>query len=144
MAARRSTGPYIWATTLPRLLTGENSCEWAGWFKAHHQNWTKTLSDFDQAKWMLDHTALVNQERERMEELGYTVRTENQNTFRLIANSATLAGKPDLIAGKGDDAVVVDAKRGSPAQPSLWRAVHVLSVRCSQGPRRIPGDETQR
>ena len=21
--------PYIWATWLPRLLTGENSCEWA-------------------------------------------------------------------------------------------------------------------
>ena len=37
MVQRRSHGPYIWATTLAKLLTGENSCEWAGWFKAHHQ-----------------------------------------------------------------------------------------------------------
>ena len=34
MAVPRET-PYIWATWLPRLLTGENSCEWAVWFKAH-------------------------------------------------------------------------------------------------------------
>ena len=26
--------PYIWTTWLPRLLTDENSCEWAVWFKA--------------------------------------------------------------------------------------------------------------
>ena len=30
MAQKRSTGHYIWATSLPRLLTGENSCEWVG------------------------------------------------------------------------------------------------------------------
>ena len=32
MSATTSTPrdfPYIWATWLPRLLTGENSCEWA-------------------------------------------------------------------------------------------------------------------
>ena len=32
--------PYIWTTWLPRLLTGENSCEWAAWFKAHHESWS--------------------------------------------------------------------------------------------------------
>ena len=26
--AQRREHPYIWATWLPRLLTGENSCEW--------------------------------------------------------------------------------------------------------------------
>ena len=44
MSATTSTPrdfPYIWATWLPRLLTGENSCEWAVWFKAHHQDWTR-------------------------------------------------------------------------------------------------------
>ena len=53
--------PYIWATWLPRLLTGENSCEWAVWFKAHHQDWTRTPSEFNQAEWMLDHTAFLNE-----------------------------------------------------------------------------------
>ena len=42
--------PYIWATWLPCLLTGENSCEWAFWFKAHYQNWERVPSDSDQAR----------------------------------------------------------------------------------------------
>ena len=117
MAERRSQGPYIWATTLAKLLTGENSCEWAGWFKAHHQSWVKPPSDFDSSAWMLKHTSLVNEEREKREQLGYTVSTENQNLFRLRGSSATIAGKPDLIAGKTHEVVVIDVKTGrvSPA-----------------------------
>ena len=34
MAQKRSTGHYIWITSLPRLLTGENSCEWVGWLRS--------------------------------------------------------------------------------------------------------------
>ena len=117
MAQKRPGEPYIWATTLAKLLTGENSCEWAGWFKAHHQSWTKPPSDFDSAKWMLEHTALVNEERESREHQGYTVTTENQNLFRLRGSSATIAGKPDLIADKNHEVVVIDVKTGrvSPA-----------------------------
>ena len=47
---KRRDHPYIRATWLPRLLTGENSCEWAIWFKAYHQGWAKPPSDFNQAK----------------------------------------------------------------------------------------------
>ena len=117
MAQRRSQGRYIWATTLAKLLTGDNSCEWAGWFKAHHQNWTKPPSDFDSTTWMLEHTALVNDEIAQRERMGYTVHTENQNLFRLRGKTATIAGKPDLIAQNYGEAVVIDAKTGrvSPA-----------------------------
>ena len=113
--ARAREHPYIWATWLARLLAGEAHCQWAGWFRAHYQDWTKTLSDFDNAKWMLDHTALVNRERESRESLGYTVHVENQNSFRLRGRYATLAGKPDLIAVKNSDAVIIDAKTGRPS-----------------------------
>ena len=41
--------PFIWATWLPRLLTGENSCAWATWFKTHFHNWTRQPSNFDLA-----------------------------------------------------------------------------------------------
>ena len=112
MAQRHSRGPYIWATTLAKLLTGENSCEWAGWFKAHHQNWVKPPWDFDSTTWMLEHTALVNDERAARERIGYTVYTENQNLLRLTGKMATIAGKPDLIAEKHADTVVIDAKTG--------------------------------
>ena len=50
MPAAQREFPYIWATWLPRLLTGENSCECAVRYKAHHQNWEGVPSDFDQAQ----------------------------------------------------------------------------------------------
>ena len=106
--------PYIWATWLPRLLTGENLCKWAVWFKAHHQNWTKVPSDFNQAQWMLNHTALLNERRANWEVGGYNVEVEGQNSFQLRGRSATLAGRPDLITQRedGSEAVIIDAKTG--------------------------------
>ncbi len=126
--------PYIWATWLSRLLAGESSCEWAARFRGHYQDWAKPPSDFDQAGWMLEHTELLNQERERREALGYTVTTENQNSFRLRGKSATLAGKPDLIAVKGADSVIIDAKTGK-ASPA--HAVQVMIYQYAV-PRAIP------
>lgn len=115
--------PYIWATWLAKLLAGDAHCQWAGWFRAHYQNWTRPPSGFDNAKWMLDHTALLNRERESRESLGYTVNVENQNSFRLRGRYATLAGKPDLIAVKNSDAVIIDAKTG---RASPHHAVQVM------------------
>ena len=111
---RPRENPYIWVTWLAKLLAGESSCEWSAWFRAHYQDWAKPPSDFNQAQWMLDHTALVNQARESREKLDYTVFTEGQNSFRLRGRAATVAGKPDLIAVKGGDAVIIDAKTGKP------------------------------
>ena len=112
--ARAREHPYIWATWLARLLAGEAHCDWAGWFRSHYQDWVKPTSDFDSARWMMDHTALVKEARESREALGYQVFTEDQNSFTLRGKSATLAGKPDLIAVKGNDLVIVDAKTGRP------------------------------
>ena len=112
--ARARGHPYIWATWLARLLAGESQCEWAGWFRSHYQDWSKPPSNFDSARWMMDHTALVKEARESREALGYQVFTEDQNSFTLRGKSATLAGKPDLIAVKGNDLVIVDAKTGRP------------------------------
>ena len=112
--ARASEHPCIWATWLARLLAGESQCEWAGWFRAHYQDWVKPPSDFDSARWMMDHSALVNEARESREKLEYQVFPEEQNSFRLRGKFATLAGKPDLIAVKGNDLVIVDAKTGRP------------------------------
>ena len=109
MAVRREH-PYIWATWLPRLLSGENACEWAVWFKAHYQDWTRQPSDFDQAQWMLDHTALVNERISNWTVGGYDVNVEAQNSFQLRGKSATLAGRPDIIARREDDVAIVDVK----------------------------------
>ena len=115
MTQRRAQGPYIWVTTLAKLLTGESACEWAGWFKAHHEGWTKPPSDFDSTNWMLKHTALVNDERAAKERIGYTVYTENQNLFRLRGKTAIIAGRPDLIAENHHELEISDAKTGKPS-----------------------------
>ena len=132
--ARPRESPYLWATWIARLLAGEAHCEWAGWFRAHYEGWARPPSDFDSARWMLEHTALVNEARESREALGYKVYTEDQNGFRLRGKSATLAGKPDLIAVKGSDAVVIDAKTG---RSSPHHAAQVLTYMYAV-PRAIP------
>lgn len=102
MLELRSGGPYIWITWLIRLLTGESSCEWAYWFRAQHdgRSWKKAPSTFQQAGWQMEHTALLNTCRDHLEDQGYEVRTESQNSFVLKGKSAAIGGKPDLIALK--------------------------------------------
>ena len=119
MPTRRPNGPYIWVTWLTKLLAGENSCEWASWFKAQHEgnSWEKAPSTFDLTTWMLAHTAEINGCREHWENLGHTVFTEGQNSFSLRGRSATLGGKPDLITRKGTAGTIIDVKTGRP-QPS--------------------------
>ena len=117
MAKLRSSGPYIWVTWLTRLLVGENSCEWAAWFRAQHEGWSwaKAPSGFDLVGWQLAHTAGVNECRAEWEERGYKVLTENQNSFALRGRTATLGGKPDLVALRGEYGTIIDVKTGSPS-----------------------------
>ena len=88
MAQVRANGPYIWVTWLTKLLVGENSCEWAAWFRSQHESWSwdKVASTFDQAAWQMEHTAKLNECRQYWEDQGYTVLTEGQNSFVLSPN----------------------------------------------------------
>ena len=117
MAQLRAGGPYIWVTWLTKLLAGENSCEWAAWFRSQHEgpSWEKVPGTFDLVGWQLKHTARINESREHWEELAYTVFTENQNRFTLRGKTASLGGKPDLIARKGDAGTIIDVKTGKPS-----------------------------
>ena len=125
MAELRANGPYIWVTWLTKLLVGENSCEWAAWFRAQHEGWSweKVPSTFDMAGWQMKHTAGINEVRHEWEEKGFAVFTENQNSFVLRGRSAALGGKPDLIARKGDVGTVIDIKT---SQPSPSHSVQVM------------------
>ena len=116
MPVSRQDGPYIWVTWLTKLLVGENSCEWSAWFKAQHEGWSweKQPNTFDAVTWRMKHSAHVAANRLQWEDQGYVVFTEEQNSFVLRGRSAKLAGKPDLIVKKGDEALVVDVKTGRP------------------------------
>ena len=116
--------PYIWTTWLSRLLAGQNSCQWASWFKAHHRNWVRPPSEFDQAEWMLNHTAALNQQKEEWLQRGHEVRVEGQNSFQLRGQTATLAGKPDLVVVRNDHTLIIDVKTG---QEQPWHKVQVMT-----------------
>ena len=116
MSVKRAS-PYLWVTWPTKLLVGENYCEWAAWFRARHETWSyeKVPSTFDATTWQLNHTALLNRVRGQLEGLRQTVFTENQNSFHLKGNVATLGGKPDLIALDGNAGIIYDAKTGKPS-----------------------------
>ena len=126
MAVWRQDGPYVWVTWLTKLLVGENSCEWSAWFKACHEGWSweKQPSTFDTVSWQMDHSSEVALTRRGWEEQGYVVFTEEQNSFVLRGRSAKLAGKPDLIVKRGNDAIVVDVRLDG-------RFRHTVSKLCS-------------
>ncbi len=74
-------------------------------------------------EWLLNHTALVNERIRNWEVGGFEVDVEAQNRFELRGKTATLAGRPDIIAHREDAAVIVDAKTG---QESPSHAVQVM------------------
>ena len=114
MAQLRTNGPYIWTTWLTRLLVGEQSCEWASWFRANHEGWSwaRVPDTFDNTAWQMSHTAQLQVVRAKWEDLGYRVYTEGQNSFALRGWSATLGGKPDLVAVRNGSGAVIDVKSG--------------------------------
>ena len=138
MAEPRSGGPYIWVTLLSKLLAGDESCEHAGWFKAQHDphSWQRSPSTFDSAQWQTDHTALVHDLREDLTIRNFQVSVERQNEFHLFGKTATLAGRPDLIAQQDGSATIVDAKTGRPKDSDViqvmiyqWAVSHVPQYR---------------
>ena len=108
--------PYIWVTWLTRLLVGENSCEWAAWFRAHNfsSSYEKEPDSFGLTAWRIEHTAFLNQKRDELEAEGRKVFVEDQNSFSLHGNTATLGGKPDLIVVSGVQGLILDVKTGKP------------------------------
>ena len=71
----------------------------------------------------MNHTSLLNQQRQKWERQGYTVLTEEQNSLNLRGSSAVLAGKPHLVARRRDEITVIDVKIG---RPSPTHATQVL------------------
>ena len=116
MPVLRKDGPYIWVTWLNKLITGDQSCEWAYWFRTQFDSnsWTRAERVGNLARWQVGHTDLLNRKARELREEGYTVTREAQNHFTIKGDLATLAGKPDLVARQGDLVRIIDVKAGQP------------------------------
>jgi CRISPR/Cas system-associated exonuclease Cas4 (RecB family) len=104
--------PYVWVSWLAKLLAGEAHCQWTLWFRAHHR-YDKAPSDLDAAAWCARHAALVGETEQALRTEGWRICVEDQNKFTIRGRTATLAGKPDLVAVKGEVVKVIDCKTGA-------------------------------
>ena len=113
MAQARATGPRISPLWLAGLLSGEVQCQWASWFRTHHEDWDRVETpDLPGLDWQTQYTVQLNGCIRRYEEQGYTVSNGAPNAYSLSLGDAVLSGRPDVIAVKGDDCVVIDFPKG--------------------------------
>ncbi|TAM80968.1 MAG: hypothetical protein EPN47_13875 [Acidobacteria bacterium] len=106
---------FIWITWLSKVMAGEHACEWASWFKAHHENYAKVPSDFDIAKWKIEHTRRLRELRLQRQKLGERVFVEGENQIRCASPQGMIvAGKPDLISVRNGAPKIYDVKTGQP------------------------------
>jgi hypothetical protein len=106
--------PYIWVTWLSKLIAGENQCAWASWFRSHYK-WDKLPGDFDLAQWTTEHNQLLQRRRDQLESEGFSVYTEDQNSFKIEGKTGIeVSGKADIVAIKENIAYVEDCKTGTP------------------------------
>ena len=100
---------------ISRYLTGDKSCLYAAWFKANHQGYAKISSDFNSAKWNMEHTDLMNELVAELEERGYEIFIKRQDFFKVESSrtGAVIGGTPDIITVHPDRTVkIYDAKTG--------------------------------
>jgi hypothetical protein len=104
---------FVWITWLAKVMAGEQSCEWASWVKAHHENYDKAPSDFDSAKWKIDHTRKLRELRLERQKKGERVFLEGENQIRYNApHGMSVVGRPDLITIKDSAPTIYDVKTG--------------------------------
>jgi hypothetical protein len=109
------------------LLAGDDVCWWAPWFKARNKFDKVEREGFDLAKWSAEHTELLDRLVVHLEDLGYhSIRRENANKFLLKGKGALLSGKPDVVAFKGDEVLIADAKSGQRKNADWWQVLIYL------------------
>lgn len=113
MATTARPAPYVWVTSITGHLGSEKLCLYAPWLRAHFRYDAINDGHFNRATWTADHGAMVQARAAELRADGWAVRLEGENQFRLVGQTGTiLGGKPDIVAIRGDEALVDDCKTG--------------------------------
>ena len=102
---------YIWVSWLTKLLSGEDQCWWAAWFKAHYK-FQKVKRDFDSAAWSAAHNDMLQKRVGALTADGAMCYLEDQNSFASEGEIATVAGKLDILAVRPPMGTIIDCKTG--------------------------------
>ncbi len=125
MPTTRRPSPYVYVTWLTKLLAGEDSCVWAGWFKSHFK-FEKVERGFDLSAWKGTHSEMVTARAAELKADGWTVSVEDQNHFSLKGATALLSGKPDIVACRDREVLVVDCKGGQQRDADFFQVLIYL------------------
>lgn len=131
--------PYFWVTWLTPLLSGEDNCEYKIWMKGHYRDIPKQErdDDFDAAQWKEEHTAYLTELRDEYAPKSKAILVEGQTDWKLDGQTATVAGKMDIVTLKPN--LVVDAKTGKPKDSHIGQikiyllALSLNAVRAATG-----------
>lgn len=110
--------PWCWVTWITGVVSGDDVCRYAPWFKAHFQAYVKKASTFNLDQWKAQHADVVLAVREQLVEQGWVVTVEGQNKFMVKGEYGVLSGKPDIVAVRpmegnvGTQARIIDVKTG--------------------------------
>lgn len=127
MTATTQRAPYIWVTWITKLLAGDDHCQWAAWFRAHFKYAKRDDRSFDKAAWSSNHDSMVRARAEQLAADGWLVWIEDQNKFEITGRTGTrVSGKPDIVARRSLDVIVVDCKSGKPRHSDWWQVLEYM------------------
>ena len=117
---------YVYPTWVTKLLAGESRCWYSAWYKCHFK-YLKKADDQDREDFFAEYNEAHNKIEERraaaLREDGWTVKVEADGEFKIRGEAGDLSGKPDIVAMKGETALVVEAKSGKPRQSDHWQVL---------------------
>lgn len=129
MATTPRPFPYVYVSWLTKILAGEAECVYQPWVKSHFKYQKRPDTSFNLAAWTADHSTLVASRAKALEQDGWTVTLEDANSFQLLGKTALLAGKPDILAVREGEALVVDAKTGQQRHSDFFQVlIYMLAL----------------
>lgn len=106
---------FVWPSWITKLLSGESRCWYSAWVKAHYK-YEKVPDDPDRAAFFAEynvkHDRITEMRAAELRADGWLVKVEDEGSFRVKGELGDLSGKPDIVAMKGDVALVIEAKSG--------------------------------
>ena len=124
MAQTRTAGPLISPVWLAGLLSGGTHCQWASWFRTHHEDWDRVMGPgVPIPDWHPWYTYQLTDCIKRYEAQGYTVSNGGPNFYNFSIGEAVVSGRPDVIATKGEDCIVIDLPIGGTSDSHVFQVM---------------------
>jgi hypothetical protein len=121
----RNGKPYVWVTWITGLLSGIDACQWRAWYRSRYRYAKREREGGDLSAWNSEHDQMTSRRVDELKINGWRVHVEEANAFKLQGKTATLAGKPDIVAYHDATvrALVIDEKSGSPKPSDEWQVL---------------------